>query len=352
MTPQPPTSTLATHWTRLHRRLGRYGGISRGLLLCVTIALAATFIADHYGGPALLYSLLFGTALNFLSDEGGCRRGVDFASRTVLRLGVALLGARITLEQIGQLGFGPLFLVMGAVAFVILAGLVLARVLGLRKELGLLTGGAVGICGASAALALSAVMPRTGASERNTIVTVIGVTVLSTVAMVVYPLIAVAAALTDTQAGILLGGTIHDVAQAVGAGYMLSEPTGDTATVVKLLRVAMLVPVVVIFAWFFRESSGLQRSKGRIPMLPGFLVGFILLVMANSAGVFPELVTQSMAAMSGWCLVIAIAALGVKTSIHELAEVGWKPVTLMVIETVLLLTLIITIVAIGGVGAD
>lgn len=347
-TPTPPEHDGAT--TTLGRR-GRYRNIGRGLLVCITIALATTFIADHYGGPTLLYALLFGMSLHFLSDEGACREGIEFAARTVLRLGVALLGARMTFEQVGELGGGPVLTVMVSVAFVILAGAVMARMLGLSRELGLLTGGAVGICGASAALALSAVMPRDEHSERHTILTVVGVTTLSTLAMVIYPLIAGVLQLTNGQAGIFLGGTIHDVAQVVGAGYMISEPTGDTSTLVKLVRVAMLVPVVMVFMWLFRTSHNVKRGATQVPMLPSFLVGFVVLVVINSLGLIPEAVNEGMSTLSRWCLVTAIAALGIKTSFQKLAVVGWKPVILMVLETLLLLAVVLGVVVFAGLGA-
>ncbi len=350
---KPHTFTAPTpSWRgRFIRRLGEFRPVGRGLLVCVTIALATTFIADHYGGPTLLYALLFGMSLHFLSEEGRCREGIEFAARTVLRLGVALLGARMTLEQVGDLGLGPVLTVVGAVALVIVMGAVMARVLGLSRDLGLLTGGAVAICGASAALALSAVMPRHETSERNTILTVVGVTTLSTMAMVIYPLIAGGLELANAQAGIFLGGTIHDVAQVVGAGYMISEQTGDTSTLVKLVRVAMLVPVVMVFMWLFRRSRQDAGSATKVPMLPGFLIGFVVLVVINSLGLIPNVLNEGMSSLSRWCLVTAIAALGIKTSFQKLAVVGWKPVILMALETLLLLAVVLGVVMLGGLGA-
>lgn len=329
---------------------GYYRNVSRGLLVCVTIALATTFIADHYGGPTLLYALLFGMSLHFLSEEGACKEGIEFAARTVLRLGVALLGARMTLEQVGGLGLGPVLMVIGSVSLIIIIGSLLAKALGLTRELGLLTGGAVAICGASAALALSAVMPRNEHSERNTILTVVGVTTLSTMAMVLYPLIVGVLSLADVQAGVFLGGTIHDVAQVVGAGYMISDETGDVSTLVKLVRVAMLVPVVMVFMWLFRKSRHEAGEASKMPLLPGFLVGFIVLVLVNSLGLIPVPVNEAMTTLSRWCLVTAIAALGIKTSFQKLAVVGWRPVILMVLETLLLLCVVLGVVVLGGLG--
>lgn len=317
-----------------------------GVMICITIALATTFIADHYGGPTLLYALLFGMSLHFLSEEGRCLAGVDFSSRTILRLGVALLGVRITLEEVAALGIGPVLIVISGVILTITVGAFLARMLGLNRDLGLLTGGAVAICGASAALALSAVMPRNETHERNTIMTVVGVTTLSTVAMIVYPLIVGALALTDTEAGIFLGGTIHDVAQVVGAGYMISDDAGDVATFVKLLRVAMLVPAVMVFIFLFRHKrAGADGSK--VPALPSFLVAFVLIVIVNSLGWIPSGVTSAVTDLSRWCMVAAIAALGIKTSFKKLAVVGWKPVILMVTETVFLLLFVMMCIHFG-----
>ena len=331
-------------------RVFQYRRIHPGLLICVLIALATTFIANHYGGPTLLYALLFGMSLHFLSENETCRHGIEFTARTVLRAGVALLGVRITYEQVEAIGFGPVLLVMVSVVTVILCGAIIAHLLGLQRNLGLLTGGAVAICGASAALALSAVMPHNATHERNTILTVVGVTTLSTVAMVTYPLIVGALGLSDAKAGVFLGATIHDVAQVVGAGYMISEQAGDTSTLIKLLRVAMLVPVVLAFMWFFRKDRNAEEGK-RPVMLPGFLVAFILLVVINSLGWIPEVAADGLTMLSRWCLVAAIAALGIKTSFQKLAVVGWKPVILMLTETVLLLALVLGVVVYFGPSA-
>lgn len=317
-----------------------------GLSVCIVIALATTFIADHYGGPTLLYALLFGMGFSFLAEEKRCLAGVNFASRTVLRLGVALLGVRITLEEVAALGIGPLLIVVSGVVLTIVAGALLARMLGLGREMGLLTGGAVAICGASAALALSAVMPRNVHQERNTIMTVVGVTALSTLAMIVYPLLVSVLGWTDSEAGIFLGGTIHDVAQVVGAGYMISDDAGDVATFVKLLRVAMLVPAVMVFIFIFRGSNQ-QSSKTRVPVLPGFLVAFVIIVLINSLGWIPTRVTGAFTELSRWCMVAAIAALGIKTSFKELAVVGWRPVLLMLAETLFLLVFVMTCIHFG-----
>lgn len=189
------------------------------------------------------------------------------------------------------------------------------------------------------ALAISAVLPQDKDSERNTIFTVISVTALSTIAMIAYPPIAQWLGLDAHQAGIFLGATIHDVAQVVGAGYSMSEETGDTATVVKLLRVAMLVPIVFSLSLLLRKR-GDGGPRPALP-LPLFIIFFVLFVAINSSGIASTQVQELAGDVSRWCLVTAIAALGMKTSLKALLEVGWRPATLLVSETVFLATLIL-----------
>lgn len=311
----------------------RVTSLAPGMLLAVTVGLASSFVSDHYGGPLMLYALLLGMAFNHLSEDGACVPGIEFASRSLLRAGVALLGARITLDQMSGLGVETFALILGGMIATILFGWCVARVLRLSDQFGVLTGGAVGICGASAALALSAVLPRHAASEQQMLVTLVGVTVMSTIAMIIYPMLAALIGLDPLDTGVFFGATIHDVAQVVGAGYMVSPETGDMSAIVKLTRVAMLAPAALVVALLFRRAGS---SQVRTPVLPPFLVGFVLLALANSAGFVSQTMSAMCSDLSRALLVTSIAAIGVKTSFKKLAIVGWKPIALMVAETVFL----------------
>ena len=303
-----------------------------GFLLCGVIAVAATFVSEHHGGPQFLYALLLGIAFHFLADSEKCAPGIEIAARQMVRIGVALLGVRIGAGDVGALGLAGLAVLAGAVALTIGCGLVLARLLRLPPMFGLLSGGASGICGISAALAISSTLPRGRDNERYTLLTAIGVAVLSTAAMVVYPLVAGIAGLTTAEAGLFLGGAIHDVSQVVGAGYMISPAVGDAATLAKMFRVAMLVPVVIVLAVLFRNRPRHGGDGRDGPLVPPFLIAFAALVLVNSLGWIPPAAAEAGSAVSRWCLLISIAALGVKTSFGKLAELGWKPVALLVGE--------------------
>jgi uncharacterized membrane protein YadS len=188
-------------------------------------------LSEHYGGPQLLYALLIGLSLHFLSQQADNLLGINFCARTVLRFGVALLGIRITLDQVSHLGARVGLVLVLAVAVTIASGVLLARACRRPVSEGLLSGGAVGICGASAAMAISSVLPPTRENERFTLMAVVGVTVLSTLAMVAYPLFLYGLSVSPVQSGIFLGGTIHDVAQVVAAGMMMGQESGDAASI-------------------------------------------------------------------------------------------------------------------------
>ncbi len=317
-----------------------------GAALCGVIALAATFVASSYGGPQFLYALFLGIAFHHLSQDAASRPGVEFCARAVLRLGVGLLGARITADQIASLGWSTAAVVVLAMATTLLGGTWLGRRLGLSTPQAVLSGGAVAICGASAALAIAAVLPRHRRGDSFTLLVVVSVTVLSTVAMVVYPLLARLLGLPPQLAGLFLGGSIHDIAQVVGAGYTLGRETGDYATLVKLLRVSMLAVVVAVVALVFRaerqRAAAAQQAQQaqeegdaqRQPLVPWFLWMFVALVAVNSLAGVPAALQRELADVSRACLVVAIAALGVKTSLRQLAQAGWTPFVLLLAETV------------------
>ena len=316
-----------------------------GLVATGVVAAAAAFLAQHYGAPVMLFALLLGMAMNFLSAEGRCAAGIEFAARHVLRIGVALLGLRIGVAQIAAMGWQPVALVVASVVATIAVSVVAARLCGFKGVFGLLTGGATAICGASAALALAASLPSHPLKERATLFTVIGVSLLSTLAMVAYPVVVRSLGLDDVQAGMFLGGTIHDVAQVVGAGYSVSSETGDAATFVKLMRVAMLLPVIVVAVAITRLQSGAtgEAAGARPPLLPWFAVAFAALVAVNSTGRVPQAILDLGNDAAYWCLVAAIAAIGMKTQLKELLSVGIKPILLMVGETAFLALLVLTL---------
>lgn len=306
-----------------------------GLLVAALVAVSAQFVAEHYGAPAMLMALLFGIALNFLGAEPKTEAGISFASRGVLRIGVALLGARITASLLSDLGLTVVLVLMVSTALTILFGMALGRLLGQGPNFSVLTAGAVAICGVSAAMAIAAVQPQTERSERNLTFTVLGVTLLSTMAMILYPAIAAWLGLSDHQAGIFIGGTVHDVAQVIGAGFSISPEVGETATLVKLIRVSLLAPVVLTLSLIYRSTAGAE-GRGKVPLLPGFVLGFAVLAAISALGLIPDALRQVLGHLSGWALLVAIAGVGLRTKLDAVLQVGPRPIGLLFGQTLFL----------------
>ncbi|MEP2640129.1 putative sulfate exporter family transporter [Roseobacter sp.] len=312
-----------------------------GVIVAVLVAMTAQFLAEHYEAPAMLMALLLGIAVAFLGDEGKTVPGIGFAARSILRIGIAFLGVRISFDLMAGLGLPVVLLVISGVLATIGFGLLVARFFGHGWRFAFLTAGSVAICGASAAMAISAILPKDDKSEQRLIFTVLGVTVLSTVAMIAYPILVTRLGLDETAGGIFLGATIHDVAQVVGAGFSISEYAGDTATLVKLMRVSMLAPIVLIAALIIRSYADAPDDGKRPPLLPMFVIGFLALAGLNSLGLIPTVIADFMSQASKWLLLIAISAVGMKTNLKRVLAVGGPAIALLVIETFFIAGLIL-----------
>jgi uncharacterized integral membrane protein (TIGR00698 family) len=310
-----------------------------GIVLCCAIA-AVAFVANanhwmHFGKvfiPPLIVTLIVGMMLQPLSTKDVLKPGLEFSGRTLLRTGVALYGVQLTLGDLVHGGALPIVIAVCAVSFTIVFGVIAARMLGLTRDFGFLTGCATGVCGAAAAMATSAVLPRHANSDRDLAFSVMGVNFISTVTMVVYPTLHAWLGYSTFEMGVFLGGSIHDVAQVAGAGETLGKEFLTIAIITKLLRVACLLPAVTVIAWWV--ARGGERAGDARPIPPVFLFGFLILAAINSLGFIPHGVQTTMAQVSSFLIIAAIAALGIKTSLLALVRIGARPVVLLIVETI------------------
>ncbi len=306
-----------------------------GLAVCATVSAAAAWLSDHYGFPIILLGLIMGLALNFIAADERTHKGLDFASRTCLRIGIAVLGLQVTFAQIGNLGIVPFVALAAIMAVTIAAGFLGARLSGQSPYAGLLAGGATAICGASAALALYSIIGRQRLPQAQFALTLVGISLASAVAMSVYPVLAGQLGLSDSQAGFVMGASIHDVAQAIGGGYAFSNAAGMDATIVKLARVALLAPVVAVASLCLRPLDGGQRQSGlwRRLTLPWFITAFLLVMTLNSFVSFPEQVHHWGLNISKALLLLAVTATAMRMHLSIMMGMGWKAAVPVLLAT-------------------
>ncbi len=304
-----------------------------GLLVAALATMAASTLTSRYGAPLTLMALLIGLALNFLSADRRLTPGLTFAARELLRWAIVLVGARITFAQIAALGPEALVMVIITIVATIATGALVARTLKLSLPFGILSGGAVAICGGSAAMALSATLGESRVRQAELTLVLVGISAMSSLAMVLYPAVAHGLHFSDAQAGYFLGGSVHDVAQALGSGYAYSPAAGETATIVKLARVAMLAPVLGVTALLF--PAKLQVTGGKRPtIIPWFVVGFFAVAGVNSTGIIPVQVSHFAAETAAVMLAVSVAATAIRSPLAEIMKSGPRPLLAVIISSV------------------
>jgi uncharacterized integral membrane protein (TIGR00698 family) len=304
-----------------------------GLIVAILATMAAASLNQRYGAPLTLMALLIGLALNFLSADRRLTPGLTLASRELLRWAIVLVGARITFAQIAALGPEALLMVVLTVTATIAAGVLAARAFGFSAPFGVLAGGAVAICGGSAAMALSATLGERRVRQAELTLVLVGISAMSSLAMVLYPAAANMLDFNDAQAGFFLGGSVHDVAQALGAGYAFSAPAGETATIVKLARVALLAPVLGVVALLFPAQLEITGARAKVPMVPWFVLGFFAVAGVNSTGIIPPAVSHFAADTAAWMLAVSVAATAIRSPLAEILKAGPKPLLVIAVST-------------------
>lgn len=317
------------------------GALLWPLLLIVVVASAALLLSSLSGLPALPLALLLGLVCMPQSLYRPHAARLTRLAHGALRIGVALLGARVGAQDLAGLGWRNAGLISGVTLLSIAAGFVIARALRLRPGLALASACGVSICGASAVAATLAALPPGRVSARETAALLVAIPLLSTSAMLVYPLVLAGTGWSEITQGIFLGGSIHDMAQVVAAGYGISEQAGNTATLAKFVRIGWLLPVVLLAFW----TLGRRGCGGRLPV-PWFMAGFALVFATNTLGLLSPSVATAMAGTSQALLLIAMAAVGTGTTLAGLREVGWRPLFAMVLQSAVLALLLGTALAI------
>ena len=309
-----------------------------GLLLCASIAGAAA-AAAMWMGSGVVWSLLMAVVLASIWQPTALfAPGIAIAGKNLLRLGVALLGFQISTAALHAIDLMTLAVLALSIALILTAGWLLGPIFGLNRDLSLIAAASVAICGASAAAAFATVLTRDDSAKCDAACTIGAVSVLSMLAMLAYPMLSQALGLDASQTGVLLGGSIHEVAHAVAAGYAVDPATGEAATVTKLIRVAMLAPATMLIA--FISVSPARSAEARTPVLPLFLVAFIVFALLAMSGAVPPSIERATVPVSRFCLLTAMAAIGLTLPWRNVLAYGWRPIALLLVLSAFLLTIV------------
>ena len=326
----------------------RKAGILHGVLFMALFACAAFFIGEAQFLKAISFSpLIIGIILGMIYANSLRNHlpetwtpGIQYCSKRVLRLGIILYGFRLTFQQVVEVGLPGITVDCIIVAVTILGGVMVGKWLKMDRDIALLTSIGSGICGAAAVLGAEATL-RT--KPYKTAVAVATVVIFGTLSMFLYPIGYQTGIidLTPEQMGIFSGSTLHEVAHAVGAGEAIGGVTASTSIIVKMIRVMLLVPVLLILGWWaaakMRKSpAAAEGEKGKVAV-PWFAFGFLLVIGFNSLNLLPEVVVGWINQFDTFLLTMAMAALGAETSFDKFKKAGVTPFLLAAILYVWLL---------------
>ncbi len=323
----------------------RAAGVRRvlpGLLLCLSVTLAAEILERaelrFAGGvwlEALVLAILVGTALRSVWQPGArWAGGIGFSAKTLLEMAVVLLGASVSADSIAAAG--PLLLVgiAGVVVVAIAASYGMGRLLGLPHRMAVLIACGNSICGNSA---IAAVAPVIGADAKDVAASIAFTAVLGVIMVLALPLLPVLLHLTNLQYGVLAGLTVYAVPQVLAATAPLGAVAVQMGTLVKLMRVLMLGPVVLVLSLLTRRRQDAAPTGATRPALvPWFIVGFLALAALRSAGLVPQGALGPMAVAAHGLTVVSMAALGLGTDLRVVARAGGR-VTAVVVLSLLVL---------------
>jgi uncharacterized integral membrane protein (TIGR00698 family) len=285
------------------------------------IALLAQAAALRLHAPAPLLAVALGFAVGAAGLGRELAKGLDLWAKPGLRLGVALMGVQITWGEFASLG-GPAILASGVVVLGgLAAGAGIGVALGLPIAQALIAAAACSICGASAALAAAQAAPSSPENQKTTALVVVGVNLLSTVAMLIYPLIAHALGLTAHQAGVFFGLSIHDVAQVAGAGASVSADAASAATLAKLARIVWLGPAVVLIGMALMRGQKGGEARVGLQGPPLFVLGFAALAALRGLGWLPACMIAPIGQVSRFLLLGGVGAISAKLGPSALFDV-------------------------------
>lgn len=303
-------------------------GWIQGLLLTMVLALLSGLIAKipvFSVMGVMIISILLGMSWKGLMDvPAGSDSGITFSSKTLLRAGIILMGLRLNIEQIISAGFSIILIDIAVITFTLIVMMYLGKIFSIDRHLSALIAVGTAVCGAAA---IVAVAPLIGAKKELTAISVAFIAIMGTVVTIVYTFLYPFLGLDSYSFGLLTGATLHELAHVIAAAAPGGDISSDTALLVKLGRVALLIPVAFILAALFNKKlpdAPTQKRKLKDLPIPWFIFGFLLMCLVNTVGILSETITQMLIALSIFLLSMAMAGLGLSVNFLEFKKLNSK----------------------------
>lgn len=292
-----------------------------GLALTITIGWMAknlTHVIDNVGSVTL--AILLGLVAGNIFKLGDTfQPGVKFSEKRILSLAIMLLGLKLNLQILSSLGVQTLLFIVIMVSLSVVTGLIIGRGFGLSRSFALLLGIGNGICGSSA---IAAAAPILDANEEETGLSISVVNLLGTLGIFLLPLILqVITQFDHVTNGLLIGGTLQAVGHVTAAGFTMGEQVGTVATIVKMGRILMLGPILIMMGIFFGKKSTGEKTGFRFPV-PPFIIGFFILSIVGSINLIPADLLSWLKGLSKEALIVAMAGIGLKIRLSSLLKQG------------------------------
>ena len=296
--------------------------IAYGVVLCTLMGVIALFLSTYFPIGAVSIAIILGIVVGNLIKPGETfRKGITYSERHILAFAIALMGVNLNYLILKELGYKSILIIIVAMAVTILSSLVFAKIFKLNKKFVLLLGIGNGICGASAIAATKQII---GANEEEIGLSVSIINFLGTIGIFLLPLISVVFKFTEISSGILIGNTLQAVGQVVAAGFSISKSAGEIATIVKMGRILMLLPVIfiLIFAFSKKEAGKVHGERQKKHSVPLFIIGFILFSLIPTFGLLPLEYIEVISKISHYALIIAMAGVGLRITFISIIRDG------------------------------
>ncbi|CDX39255.1 conserved membrane hypothetical protein [Mesorhizobium sp. SOD10] len=321
-------------------------GVAPGLVLVAMITSVA-YSARGLSGLTLFSPMILAVVAgmiysNVLGVPAHAKAGIAFSQKRLLRFAIVLLGFQLTLGQVAGIGLGGVGIVAATLGATFLFTATLGRLIGVDRKLAQLIAAGTSICGASAIVATNMV---TDARDEDVTYAVAAITLFGTIAMLGFPLLAPVFGLDQHAFGLWAGASIHEVAQVIGAGFQNGTLAGETATVAKLTRVAMLAPMVIGLGLLARRGGA--DVSGAKPPIPWFVAAFVAVVALNSLVAIPAQIHAAIALAAQVMLTMGLAAMGLQADISELRSRGLRPLVLAFSAFLFIAVFSLTLVKLG-----